>query len=85
MFIFFVFHTKMTFLVSNETGLIERYKFYVIFDDHIRPFKSYSREFRGLCDARLSLNSSLLIAHICQATRKTPLVMGGCQGSEIPI
>lgn len=35
-FIFFVFHTKMTFLVSNETGLIERYKFFC----HI--WRSYS-------------------------------------------
>lgn len=37
-FILFVFHTKMAFLVLNETGLIERYKLSVIFDDHIRPF-----------------------------------------------
>lgn len=83
--VFFVFHTKMAFVVSHEDELIEKdinFLSYltIIFGHSIE----YSREFGALRFSFFFEFLSLLIAGICQAARKTQLVMGRCRSSGIP-
>lgn len=74
---FFVFHTKMAFLVSNETGLIERYKFSVIFDDNIRPFNWVFTRISG--SLRCSSFFEFLITHCSHLSggEENPISHGG--------